>query len=586
MSDRNTNDFEAAPAAGRRGGDSKESHQRFESALEYAAIGMALISPEGRWLKVNSALCEILGYKVEEFISKTFQDLTHPEDQDVDIEHLERMLIGEIHSYQVEKRFLHKKGYVVWVLQSISLVRDGGGAAFRFILLIQDITERKLLERRLTHLAYHDPLTGLSNRSLFREHLEGALVKAERKGEHLALLYLDLDGFKSVNDTFGHETGDRLLVAVARRLEATLRLGEETIARFGGDEFCVLLEDIADTDAAVSVARRMKSALRKHFAINDHLISSVNVSIGIAVKAPKERKTARQLLREADTAMYRAKKSGKDHYEVFEPSMTPRALEDRKRLEDELRRAVEGAGFRLHYQPKVSLRTGTICGWEALVRWEHPVGRLVVPAEFVPLAEETEMVIPLGRWVLTEACRQAKEWKERYPGSTPTMHVNFSARQFHYPALIEEVADILEETELEPSSLCMEITESTAMDDAPFTIIVFRKLKELGVSLAIDDFGAGYSSLSYLKRFPVDAIKIDRSIVEGVERDPGNAAIVSAAITLAHALGLEAIAEGVETEVEATELHTLGCDFGQGYYWSKPRPAHAAAELLETNLDS
>jgi diguanylate cyclase (GGDEF)-like protein len=402
----------------------------------------------------------------------------------------------------------------------------------------------------------------------------------------LAVLYLDLDGFKSVNDSLGHEAGDRLLVALARRLESSLRFGEETIARLGGDEFCVLLQGITGTDAAVRIAGRVKETLREPFTINDHLISSVTASIGIAVRAPGESKTARQLLREADAAMYLAKKKGKNRYEVFEPSMVPRALEDRRRLEDDLSRAVEGAGFSLHYQPKVSLRTGEIVGWEALVRWEHPEGRVVVPAEFVPLAEDTGMIVPLGRWVLREACRQAKEWQDRYPSSTPTMNVNFSAHQFHHPALVEEVADALEETGLDPSSLCMEITEGTAMEDAPFTVFVLRKLKELGVKLAIDDFGVGYSTLSYLKRFPVDYIKIDRSIIEGVERDPGNAAIVSATITLAHALGLEAIAEGVETEVEATQLRTLGCDFGQGYYWWRPRPAHAAAALLEANLTS
>ncbi len=586
MNDRGTNDSGANSDVGGREEDLRGSQQRFESALEHAAIGMALVSPEGRWLKINSALHELLGYKEEVLLAKTLQDLTYPEDLESDIEHLEQMLRGEIHSFQVEKRFLHKEGHVVWVVQSVTLVRDGEGGPLQFILLIHDITERKRLERRLTHLAYHDPLTGLSNRSLFREQLEGALVKAERRGGYLAVLYLDLDGFKAVNDSLGHEAGDRLLVAAARRLESSLRYGEETIARLGGDEFCVLLEGVAGTDAAVRVAERVKEVLRKPFTIDDHLVSSLTVSIGIAVEAPGEIKTVRQLLGEADAAMYRAKKKGKDRYEVFEPGMIPRALEHKRRLEDDLRRAVEGAGFRLHYQPKVSLRTGRIAGWEALVRWEHSTGRVVAPAEFIPLAEDTSLIIPLGRWVLREACRQAREWQDRYPGSTPTMNVNFSAHQFHHPALTEEVADVLEETRLDPSSLCMEITESTAMEHAPSTVIVFRELKELGVQLAIDDFGAGYSSLSYLKRFPVDAIKVDHSIVEGVERDPGNAAIVSAAITLAHALGLEVVAEGVETEGEAAELRKLGCDFGQGYYWWRPRPAHAAAALLEAGLDS
>jgi diguanylate cyclase (GGDEF)-like protein len=405
------------------------------------------------------------------------------------MERLDQMLRGESQSYRVEKRSLHKEGHVVWVLQDVSVVREGAGHPLQFVVLIQDITERKRRERRLTHLAYHDPLTGLSNSSLFLEQLEGALAKAERWGDYVAVLYLDLDGFKQVNDTLGHEIGDRLLVAVARRLESSVRSGEETIARLSGDEFCILVEGVAGTEAVVGVARRIKEALRRPFTFNDHLISSVNVSIGITVKTPEVSKTARQLLREADAAMYRAKKRGKDRYEVFEPGMVPRVLEDRRRLEDDLRRAIEGTGFYLHYQPKVSLRPDEIVGWEALVRWEHPEGRLVTPAEFVPLAEETGMIIPLGWWVLREACRQAKEWTDRYPGATPKMNVNFSAHQFRHPALVEEVADVLEETGLEPSSLCMEITESTAMEDAPFTVLAFRELKELGVKLAIDDFG-------------------------------------------------------------------------------------------------
>jgi diguanylate cyclase (GGDEF)-like protein/PAS domain S-box-containing protein len=587
VSGRDADGFDAtSEEAGEREGDLRASPQRFERALEHAAIGMALISPEGRWLQANGALHELVGYREEELLVKTLQDLTYPEDLNTDIEHLEQMLSGEIHSYQVEKRFLHKEGHVVWVLQSVSMVREGEGHPLQFVVLIQDITERKRRERRLTHLAYHDPLTGLSNSSLFLEQLEGALAKAELWGDYVAVLYLDLDGFKQVNDSLGYEVGDRLLVAVARRLESSVRSGEETIARLSGDEFCILVEGVAGTETVASVARRVNEALRRPFTINDHLISSVNVSIGITVKAPGESKTARQLLREADAAMYRAKKRGKDRYEVFESSMVPRILEGRRRLEEDLRQAVEGAGFSLHYQPKVSLKTGEIVGWEALVRWEHPEGRLVTPSEFVPLAEETGMIIPLGWWVLREACRQEKEWTDRYPGSAPMMNVNFSAHQFRHPALIEEVADVLEETGLEPSSLCMEITESTAMEDAPFTVFAFQELKELGVMLAIDDFGVGYSSLSYLKRFPVDTLKIDRSIIEGVDQDPGNTAIVSAAITLAHALNLEAVAEGVESEAEVMKLSTLGCDVGQGHYWWTPRPAHAAAALLEASLDA
>jgi diguanylate cyclase (GGDEF)-like protein len=461
------------------------------------------------------------------------------------------------------------------------LVRDGKDNPLHFVFQMQDITERKVLENQLSRLAYHDPLTGLSNRTLFREQLEGALARAERRREHLAVLYLDLDGFKEVNDSLGHEVGDRLLVAVSKRLEGFSRFGEDAVARLGGDEFCILLESLVNTNQAVQIARRLRKILGKPFIIDDRRISSVSASVGIAMKPPGESKPAEQLLREADGAMYQAKRKGKGRCEVFKLNRSTRTRKSKGRLESDLQRAIEQARFRVHYQPKVSIQTGKIVGWEALARWEHPEGRLIFPTEFIPLAEETGMIIPLGRWVLKEACRQAKEWQARFSRDMSlTMDVNVSARQFHHPTLIEEVADTLEETGLDPSSLILEITESVAMEDASLSVSVLRELKELGLKIAIDDFGTGYSSLSYLKRFPVDVIKIDRSIVEGLNRDPTDAAIVSASITLAHALGLKAVAEGVETNEEFAKLRTLGCDIGQGYYWWRPCASAAATTLL------
>lgn len=489
-------------------------------------------------------------------------------------------------TFKMEYRLIARDGRTVWVHDEAVLVSDEARPEAYWQGVMIDITERKSLESELAHLAYHDPLTGLSNRSLFHEQIEGALSRAERAGEHLAIFYLDLDGFKRVNDFLGHDVGDRLLVAVAKRLESSSRFGEDAVARIGGDEFCVLLDGVAGADAAVSVARRLREDLGEPFTIADHRISYVTVSIGIAVNGPGEGKTAGQLLREADAAMYQAKKKGKDRCEVFKPGMVFRDLEGTAQIED-LQRSIEGTGFKLHYQPKVSLRTGKIIGWEALVRWEHPEGHEVAPAEFIPLAEHTGMIVPLGWWVLREACQQAREWQERFPRvPAPVINVNVSARQFHHRALIKEVAEVLAETGLSPGSLCLEITESTAMEDTRSALAMLGELKKLGVKLAIDDFGQGYSSLSCLRNFPVDTLKIDGSIVEGVERDPGNAAIASAAITLAHALGLEAVAEGVETDEEVAELRILGCDAGQGYYWSTPLPAEAATALLESNLDS
>lgn len=593
MDDRDTNGSgSASDVAGREEIEKRlgSAETRYRTLVEHAPAVIYIDAADevSSAVYMSSQIESILGYAPEEWLAdpELFMKLLHPGDRERVLDESRRTNeTGE--TFSMEYRLIARGGRTVWVHDEALLVRDEEGRPLYWHGVMTDVTERKGLEMRLTHLAYHDPLTGLSNRSLFREQLEGALGRAKRRGEHLAVIYLDLDGFKRVNDSLGHEAGDLLLVSLAKRLEFSSRFGEDAVARLGGDEFCMLLEGVAGTDEAVRVAGRIQENLREPFTVDDHRIPSVSVSIGIAIKAPDERKTVGQLLREADAAMYQAKKKGKDRCEVFEPGMVPRTLMGKARLEDDLRRAVEGAGFGIDYQPKVSIENSEIVGMEALLRWEHPEGGAITPVEFVPLAEDTGLIVPLGRWVLKEACRQAKEWQERYPDdSAPTMSVNFSARQFRHPALAEEVAAVLEETGLDPSRLCIEITESAAMEDAPSTISVLRELKELGVEIAIDDFGVGYSSLSYLKRFPVDVIKIDRSIVEGLERDPGNAAIVSASITLAHALGLEAVAEGVETQGEAAELRALGCDFGQGYYWWTPRPAHAAAALLEANLDS
>jgi diguanylate cyclase (GGDEF)-like protein/PAS domain S-box-containing protein len=557
------------------------SQQRFESIFKHTLIGMALVLLDGRWLKVNRTLCEIVGYSEEELLTKAFQDIAHPDDLETHLGHLERLLSGEIQSYLTDTSISRKEKHLVWVQLSVSLVRDGAGNPVHFVFQLQDLTEHKAVERRLSHLAYHDPLTGLSNRILFQEQLDGALARVNRRGEHLAVLYLDLDGFKEVNDALGHEVGDDLLIAVAKRLETFSRTGEDAIARLGGDEFCILIEGVANTNEALQVARRLSKSMREPFTINGRRIYSISASIGIVVKAPTESKSVRQLVREADAAMYQAKRKGKGYCEVFDPGRPVHARQSKMRLESELRRAIKEARFKLHYQPKVSIKTGRIIGWEALVRWEHPEGRLVLPAEFVPLAEETGMIIPLGWWILKEACQRTKKWQAQFcRESALAIDVNISARQLQHPTLIEEVANTLQESRLDPSNLVLEITESVSMEDVHFSTSVLRELKGLGVKIAIDDFGTGYSSLSYLKHFPVDVLKIDRSIIEGLERDPADEAIVYATITLAHALGLKAVAEGVETKEEFEKLRMLGCDFGQGYYWGRPCPGEAAATLL------
>jgi len=525
----------------------------------------------------------MLGYAPEEWLvdPSFFLKLLHPGDRERVLAENERTnRSGE--PFDMEYRLIARDGRTIWVRDEAVLVKDGDRPLY-WQGVMTDVTERKALEERLRHQALHDHLTGLPNRTLLMDRLAHALVRAEGRGTKVAVLFMDLDNFKYVNDSMSHEAGDRLLVEVAERLRDCLR-AEDTVARLGGDEFAILLEDLEREQEAVAVAGQVAQALRTPILVDDREIFATT-SIGLAFGTYRQDRPE-VLLREADVAMYRAKAGGKDHHAVYRPEMGELSSQ-RLTLEGDLRRALEREELKVYYQPKVLVETGKIVALEALTRWEHPERGLLHPAEFVPLAEETQLIIPIGWWVLEEACRQVTEWQKLYPSDPPlAVNVNLSARQFYAPDLVEQVAGVLEETALDPSSLVLEITEGTAMEEAFSTTATLGALKGLGVKLAIDDFGTGYSSLSYLKRFPVDVIKIDHSIVEGLGRDRGDSAIVSATITLAHALGLEVIAEGVETDEEAAELQALGCNFGQGYYWWTPRPAGETAALLGAHLDS
>ena len=443
--------------------------------------------------------------------------------------------------------------------------------------LQREIAERRELEEQLTHQAFHDPLTGLPNRALFFDRLELALERARRRDVEVAVLFMDLDDFKVINDSLGHEVGDQVLLAVVERLENCM-LAEETLARFGGDEFTVLLEDVSGPSDAARVAERIGGALRAPFVLGGRE-RFVTTSVGISFGGRGGERPG-DLLRNADLAMYQAKARGRNRHAVFEPVMGKRALQ-RLELEGALRRALERKEFRLHYQPKVSLESGEIVAMEALIRWEHPAQGLVFPAQFVPVAEEIDLIAPIGRWVLEEACRQARRWHARFSGMPPLkVCVNLSAKQFQHCALLEDIGAALRETGLDPSALDLEITESVVMEDAPATIATLRDLKGLGVNLAIDDFGMGYSSLSYLKRFPVDFLKVDRSLIQGIGEGPKDEAILSALVTLAHSMGTRTIAEGVETKEQLARLREAGYDFGQGYYFARPLPSQAAGALL------
>src|SRR5215210_6851819 len=442
--------------------------------------------------------------------------------------------------------------------------------------LFADSLERAYRESR--YQATHDPLTDLPNRSLFLDRLEQELAGAERVGRVVAVLFIDLDNFKVINDSLGHHLGDRLLVEVSWRIRGCLR-SRDSAARFGGDEFTILLANLWDDGAAVRITQRLLEALSEPFVIAEHEVA-VSASVGIAL-GQGDSPGPSDLLRNADTALYQAKGT-KGRYEVFRPSMHTRTLK-RLKLEEDLRRAVEWGGFEVHYQPQVTLGTRTTTGMEALVRWEHPRRGLVMPSEFIQVTEETGLIVPIGERVLEEACRRAGEWRKNTHSPEITMCVNLSMRQLQDPDMVDKVERALRRASLDANSLKLEITETMVMEDEPHVVGVLRDLSALGVRISLDDFGSGYSSLNYVKDLPVDDLKIDKSFIDGLGEDPVNDAIVRLIVDFAHTLGLKVTAEGVENGRQVSSLTAMSCDQAQGFYFSKPLPAKSAGELVAAN---
>ena len=428
----------------------------------------------------------------------------------------------------------------------------------------------------LAEEAFYDPLTKLPNRGLFLDRVERLLTRAKRRKGSVAVLFLDLDNFKLINDSLGHELGDQLLVAAARRLQGAAR-DEDTVARFGGDEFAIAAGDIAQPSDATKIAARVAEHLAAPFTFAEHEVF-VNVSVGVALNG-SEHDRPESLLRDADTAMYKAKINGKSRFELYNQDMQNQTTE-RLRLETDLRRAVERSELQVHYQPVVDLQSQKVVEVEALLRWEHPRRGSISPAEFIPVAEESGLVGPIGRWVLLQACRQERTWRDEFGPSAPAkVSVNLSARQFSL-ALVKEIQQVLLEADLGPDGLKLEITEGILMRSEASTFAILFELKELQIDLALDDFGVGYSSLAYLKRFPFSSLKIDRSFVQRVGSDPEDAAVVRAIVTIAKTLHMNVVAEGIETVDQFEQLRALGCDRGQGYYFARPMTAHAVDELL------
>jgi len=555
----------------------RASEERFRALVQHAADVILVLEPDGTVRHASPAVQTVLGYEPERMVGTRGWALAHEGDaQSAQVFHAE-LLEQRGGSRSIELRWQHRDGSWRWLeVKGTNLLHQPGVRGI--VLNARDISRHKSLEAQLVQRALHDQLTGLPNRMLFMDRLEQGLERSARRGKFAAVLFLDLDRFKLVNDNLGHDHGDQLLVQVADRLRSCLRR-VDTIARIGGDEFTVLLEEVGSAGDAALVAERIIEAFRGSFRIENQEIF-VGASIGIALGGRDQGTTAQGLLRNADIAMYRAKANGRACFEVFKSSMRE-TVKGRLKMETELRRALDRGELRLHYQPQVDLRTARIVGLEALVRWEHPERGLVPPGSFIPIAEETGLILPIGRWVLETACRQASIWRaDAEIGLDLVMAVNLSPRQFRHPRLVQDVGQVLAESGLDASGLEVEITEGTAMGDADATVKTLEHLKSIGIRLAIDDFGTGYSSLGYLKRFPIDVLKVDRSFVAGLPQNRGDAAIVRAVVGLSRALGLKAVAEGVETPEQLTELRGLGCDQGQGYLFGRPSATEVADVML------
>ncbi len=708
-----------------------ESEERFSATFNQAAVGLAHVAPDGRWLRVNRKLCDIVGYTQDELLKLSFHDITHPDDLERDLHKTQQMLAGKIAVYAIEKRYIRKTGEFIWVNLTVTLMRDPHGEPKYFISVIEDITQRKRIERafhaiiagtattsgddffrtmvmnlasavgaryafvgtladqrtdriqviaswtgtefgdnfqydlagtpcdnvfgktlchyphsvqqrfpadqlladmdvdcylgmpllsscgetlgilvvlhdqpiedsasavnvmgvfgtragaelerlnyekRLTYLANHDSLTALPNRNLLQDRLNQIIAHTHRAGQLMAVLFLDLDRFKTINDSLGHDTGDQVLTTVSSRLSACIRDGD-TIARLGGDEFIILLNNLTREEDAATIASKIIGCLQHPIELEANELY-ITASIGISLY-PQDGIDGNTLLKNADTAMYRAKDSGRNTFALYNQAMNAQALR-RLQMETALRHALERNELSLHYQPQVDLRSGLITGVEALLRWHNPEYGMVSPAEFIPCAEDTDLILEIGYWVLETACRQARQWNDSYKGEL-RIAVNLSARQFRQPDLPGQIGNALQASGLDPELLELEITEGTVMHNAEESVATLRRLRDMGVNLSIDDFGTGYSSLSYLKRFPINIVKIDQSFVRDITTEPDDAAIACSIIALAHSMKLRVIAEGVETEGQLGFLRAKQCDQMQGYYFSRPLPKEELDRLL------
>jgi diguanylate cyclase (GGDEF)-like protein/PAS domain S-box-containing protein len=555
----------------------QESEQRYKSLFEQNSDAIFSLDFSGRFLSVNPAVEQTSGYTPSELLNKPYTSIMVPEDVALAQQSFERAATqGE--PEQTELTIFHKHGHRVELsVNTMPIVIDQEIVGVYGIA--KDITEKKRAEHLINHMAYHDSLTDLPNRRLFKDRLTQALEQTIAHEEQLAILFIDLDRFKIINDSLGHAFGDLVLQCVAERLSSCVR-EHDLVARMGGDEFTVLLPKLADSEDVLGIAQRLLETINQPMEINGQELH-ITPSIGIS-RYPQDGQDTETLMKHADTAMYKAKETGKNNFQFYAPTMNMLAFEQME-LENELRKALERQEFVLYYQPQVNVSTGKIIGMEALIRWQHPDKGLLAPGHFISIAEENGMIVPIGEWVLRQACHDCKSWQAA--GLPPIrVAVNLSLIQFQKNNLCETVTNILEETGLDPQYLELEITESIAMQNTDQVIQKLEELVNLGIEISIDDFGTGFSSLSYLKKFPIHKLKIDRSFVSDITTDPDDASIVSAIIAMALSLKLDLIVEGVETKEQQNYLHELGCHEMQGFLFSRPVPGTTVTSLLSRGV--
>jgi len=557
----------------------RESEERFRSLVQNASDLITVIDADTTVLYQSPAIKRVLGVEAEAVVGQKLAAVVHPDDRARFLASLGELMTKPANVVAGEGRVMDSNG--IWRhLEFTGTDQRNNTSIGGVVLNVRDVSERKQLEEQLRHQALHDPLTNLANRTRFTDRVEHALERGMRSGESLTVIFMDLDNFKAINDNLGHAAGDSLLIQVAQRVTACLRPAD-TIARLGGDEFAILLEAVSTSQEAIPVVERIFEALQTVFCLEDKDIL-VRASIGIATSEGNEGYDAGGLLRDADVAMYAAKSQGKGCYRVFEPSMQVSMIE-RLELVADLQQALDRDEFVIHYQPIFLLQSGRLSGWEALVRWQHPRRGLMPPAEFIPLAEESGVILRLGNWVLTQACRQAAAWYGRYSSADDLwMSVNVSVKQMQSPTFVAEVAYALDESGLEPHRLILEITESVMMQHVPNTLKRLHELKVLGVGLAIDDFGTGYSSLSYLRQFPFDLLKIDKSFIDDLGAVVSPKELTRAIVELGKTLDLKLVAEGIERREQLDRLVSMDCDLGQGFFFAEPMVGAAVEELLSS----